>query len=128
MFKDLKAENSSRVVIISLDAEHGYLQIRETDLDELERVVGVVAFGDLEAEDTRNLNQLNFQRLLRLSQLATEYLLHVQDRLAYDNGKLKVTPVIVTLSTAAFAHLHLHWDLPFRDVSRGPSVVKHLVS
>ncbi len=68
------------------------LQIRETDLDELERVVGVVAFGDLEAEDTRNLNQLNFQRLLRLSQLATEYLLHVQDRLAYDNGKLKVSP------------------------------------
>ena len=66
------------------------LQVRETDINMLEKVVGIVAFGDIEAEEARNLTELNFTRMLRLSQLATEYLLHVQDQLAFDNGRLKV--------------------------------------
>ena len=58
----------------------------------LERVVGVVAFGDLEGEDTCNLTDLNFLRIFRLSQLTAEYLLHVQDKLAQENTQLKVSP------------------------------------
>lgn len=67
------------------------MQIRDTDLDTLERVVGIVAFGDLEGEDTCNLTDLNFLRIFRLSQLAAEYLLHVQDKLAQENAQLKVS-------------------------------------
>ena len=67
------------------------LQIRDTDLDMLERVVGIVAFGDLDREDTCNLTDLNFLRIFRLSQLTAEYLLHVQDHLAQENSQLKVT-------------------------------------
>ena len=52
--------------------------------------MGAVAFGDLEAEDSRNLTEVNFMRIFRLGQLTAEYLLHVQDRLAYDNTLLKV--------------------------------------
>lgn len=66
------------------------LQIQDTDLDTLEKVVGIVAFGDLDAEDTCNLTHLNFLRIFRLSQLAAEYLLHVQDHLAQENSHLKV--------------------------------------
>ena len=51
--------------------------------------MGAVAFGDLEAEDSRNLTEVNFMRIFRLGQLTAEYLLHVQDRLAYDNCLLK---------------------------------------
>ena len=57
----------------------------------LERVVGVVAFGDLEGEDTCNLTDLNFLRIFRLSQLTAEYLLHVQDKLAQENTQLKAS-------------------------------------
>lgn len=67
-----------------------HLQIRDTDLDTLERVVGIVAFGDLDGEDTCNLTDLNFLRIFRLSQLTAEYLLHVQDYLAQENSQLKV--------------------------------------
>ena len=56
----------------------------------LERVVGIVAFGDLDREDTCNLTDLNFLRIFRLSQLTAEYLLHVQDHLAQENSQLKV--------------------------------------
>ena len=65
------------------------VQVRETDIETLERCVGAVAFGDLEAEDSRNLTEVNFMRIFRLGQLTAEYLLHVQDRLAYDNCLLK---------------------------------------
>ena len=67
------------------------LQIRDTDLDALERVVGIVAYGDLEGEDTHNLTDLNFLRIFRLSQLTAEYLLHVQEQLAQENVQLKVS-------------------------------------
>ncbi|KAL0030805.1 hypothetical protein WJX77_007386 [Trebouxia sp. C0004] len=63
--------------------------IRDTDLDMLERVVGIVAFGDLDGEDTCSLTDLNFLRIFRLSQLTAEYLLHVQDHLAQENSQLK---------------------------------------
>ena len=64
--------------------------MRSTDIDTLERVLDVVAFGDIEAEDARNLTPLNFIKLFRLAQLTVEYLLFVQDRLAADNCALKV--------------------------------------
>lgn len=66
------------------------LQARSTDIDALERVLDVMAFGDIEAEDARNLTPLNFIKLFRLAQLTVEYLLFVQDRLAADNCALKV--------------------------------------
>ncbi|KAG1653769.1 hypothetical protein FOA52_006499 [Chlamydomonas sp. UWO 241] len=59
--------------------------IRDVDLDTLERVVAVIAFGDIEAEDTRNLTELNFVKVFRLSQLTVEYLLYVQDCLQTTN-------------------------------------------
>eukprot|EP00798_Chlamydomonas_sp_ICE-L_P015155 gene15155-21221_t len=34
--------------------------VRDVDLDILERIVSIVAFGDIEAEDTRLLSELNF--------------------------------------------------------------------
>lgn len=67
------------------------LQIRDTDLDMLERVVEIVAFGDLDGENTCNLTHLNFLRIFRLSQLTAEYLLHVQDCLDVQNSKLRVS-------------------------------------
>jgi zinc finger protein DZIP1 len=64
-------------------------QVRDVDLDILERVVGVVAFGDLEAEDTSQLSEASFLKVFRLSQLVVEYLLYVQDCLQATNGWLQ---------------------------------------
>ena len=36
------------------------MQIRDVDLDTLERVTSIIAYGDIEAEDTRHLTELNF--------------------------------------------------------------------
>eukprot|EP00955_Chlamydomonas_euryale_P094044 364824-Chlamydomonas_euryale.AAC.9 len=58
---------------------HG-AQIRDVDIDALEKVVSYIAFGDIEAEDTRNLNEINFVKVFRLAQLTVEYLLYVQVR------------------------------------------------
>ena len=66
------------------------LQVRETDLDALEAVVGVVAFGDVDAEAPGAVAEHSLRRLLRLAQLAAEYLLHVQDRLAAERCLLRV--------------------------------------
>lgn len=66
------------------------LQVRETDLDLLEKVVSMAVYGDLEAEDPGALSPLNFGRICRVAQLTGEYLLHVQDRLALENSQLKV--------------------------------------
>ncbi|GAB4818914.1 hypothetical protein N2152v2_005960 [Parachlorella kessleri] len=63
--------------------------VRGTDIDALERVLDVVAFGDIEAEDARNLTPHNFIKLFRIAQLTVEYLLFVQDRLAGDNCAMK---------------------------------------
>ena len=60
--------------------------VRDTDIDALEGVLDVVAFGDIEAEDARNLTPFNFIKLFRVAQLTVDYLLHVQDRLAADAG------------------------------------------
>lgn len=46
-------------------------QIRDVDLDTLEKVVSVIAFGDIEAEDTRNLTELNFVKVQRRPCLST---------------------------------------------------------
>lgn len=56
--------------------------VQDTDLDALERVLGVLHGGDIEAEDARNLTPANFIQLFRAAQLTLDYLLHVQDRLA----------------------------------------------
>ena len=49
-----------------------------------------MAFGDLEAEPPHSLTETNFLRLFRLAQLTAEYLLHIQDRLVWETGLLKV--------------------------------------
>jgi hypothetical protein len=53
-------------------------QIRETDLDALERVAACVTWGDLAADDPRHLTETDFTKVFRLAQLLVEYLLHVQ--------------------------------------------------
>lgn len=72
------------------------LQQRDIDLDTLEKVVNIVAYGDIEAEDTRHLTELNFIKIFRLSQMMIEYLLYVQDCLQGSNSWLQqdrcVTP------------------------------------
>ena len=66
-------------------------QVRDTDLDALERVVSIVAFGDVDAEGPPGaIADVSLRRLLRLSQLANEYLLHVQDHLATRHHTTKV--------------------------------------
>lgn len=65
------------------------LQIRDVDLDTLEKIVSIVTFGDIEAEDTRHLTELNFIKVFRLSQLVIEYLLYVQDCLQSTNTWLQ---------------------------------------
>lgn len=52
------------------------------DLDTLDQVVPVIAYGDLEAEDPMILTETNFSKIFRLSQLIIEYLLYVQDVLS----------------------------------------------
>ncbi len=66
------------------------VQIQETDIDTLERCCAAMAYGDLEAESPHSLTETNFLRLFRLAQLAVEYLLHIQDRLVWETGLLKV--------------------------------------
>ena len=63
--------------------------MRDIDLDTLEKIVSIVAFGDIEAEDTRHLTELNFVKVFRLSQLIIEYLLYVQDCLQGTNSWLQ---------------------------------------
>jgi len=63
--------------------------VRDVDLDVLEKVVSIIAFGDIEAEDTRHLTELNFLKVFRLAQLIIEYLLYVQDCLQSTNGYLQ---------------------------------------
>ena len=55
----------------------------------LDRVVHIIAFGDLEAEDVLQLTELNFMKVFRLAQLIIEYLLYVQDTLASDCSRLR---------------------------------------
>ncbi|KAF5837877.1 Iguana/Dzip1-like DAZ-interacting protein N-terminal-domain-containing protein [Dunaliella salina] len=61
----------------------------DVDLDVLEKVVSIIAFGDIEAEDTRYLTELNFLKVFRLAQLIIEYLLYVQDCLQSTNAYLQ---------------------------------------
>lgn len=64
-------------------------QVRDLDLDTLEKVVGIVAHGDIEAEDLTHLTELNFVKIFRLAQLVVEYLLYVQDYLQSTNAWLQ---------------------------------------
>jgi hypothetical protein len=48
----------------------------------------MIAYGDIEAEDTRCLTEINFVKVFRLSQLLVEYLLYVQDCLQRSNSTL----------------------------------------
>lgn len=51
--------------------------------------MGVVAYGDVDAEAPGALAEHSLRRLLRLAQLATEYLLHVQEHLATERCHLQ---------------------------------------
>eukprot|EP00201_Polytomella_parva_P011064 CAMPEP_0175055438 /NCGR_PEP_ID=MMETSP0052_2-20121109/10079_1 /TAXON_ID=51329 ORGANISM="Polytomella parva, Strain SAG 63-3" /NCGR_SAMPLE_ID=MMETSP0052_2 /ASSEMBLY_ACC=CAM_ASM_000194 /LENGTH=446 /DNA_ID=CAMNT_0016320281 /DNA_START=21 /DNA_END=1358 /DNA_ORIENTATION=+ len=63
--------------------------VRDVDIETLERVVSVVAFGDIDAEDVRNLTEYNFIKVFRLAQLVIEYLLYVQECLQASNSWLQ---------------------------------------
>ena len=58
-----------------------HVQVAFTDITQLERVVSILAYGDILAENTRELTEVNFVHIFRLAQLALDYLLHVQDTL-----------------------------------------------
>jgi hypothetical protein len=79
--------------------------VRETDIDMLERCCAAMAYGDLDAEDPAGLSDTNFTRLFRLAQLTCEYLLHIQDRLVWENGLLKVRglPLLIILNLSFFS-------------------------
>ena len=64
--------------------------VRDTDIDALESVLDIVVHGDMEGEDGRHLTPANAARAFRVAQLAVDYLLHVQDRLADDACSAKV--------------------------------------
>jgi hypothetical protein len=66
-------------------------QIRDTDLDTLERLVSCLTWGDIEAEDSRHLAESSFVKVFRLAQLLLEYLLYVQDSLKHTNSALELS-------------------------------------
>lgn len=70
-------------------------QIRDTDLDTLERLVSCITWGDIEAEDTRHLSEASFVKIFRLAQLLLEYLLYVQDNLKYTNSVLEQSRLVL---------------------------------
>jgi hypothetical protein len=76
------------------------LQIAYTDIDQLEKVVHILAHGDIMSENTRELTEVNFLRIFRLAQLVIEYLLHVQDTLASERHRL------LALECGLFCSLH----------------------
>ena len=78
------------MLLCLLESLYLLLQVRETDIDTLERCCAAMAYGDLQAEESGSLSETNFLRLFRLAQLTVEYLLHIQDRLVWENGLLKV--------------------------------------
>eukprot|EP00983_Pelagomonas_calceolata_P107028 1159300-Pelagomonas_calceolata.AAC.6 len=49
---------------------HNIFCVRDVDLDVLEKVVSIIAFGDIEAEDTRHLTELNFLKVNALGKLS----------------------------------------------------------
>lgn len=67
----------------------GTIQSR-TDLDALSRVLDLIAYGDLEAEDVRNLSETNFLKIFRLAQMIVEYLLYVQGSLDRESKHYQV--------------------------------------
>ena len=70
------------------------VQVGYTDIDQLERVVHILAHGDLQAENTRQLTETNFIKIFRLAQLAIQYLLHVQDVLSSERSELLKTECV----------------------------------
>lgn len=82
----------------------------------------MIAYGDIEAEDTRCLTEINFVKVFRLSQLLVEYLLYVQDCLQRSNSTLadgrwgaapaaapanyRTTSICVRQPTPQLPHMH----------------------
>ena len=64
-------------------------QQRSGSIDTLDRVVHVIAFGDLEAEDVLQLTELNFMKVFRVAQLSIEGLIYVEHMLAADCARLR---------------------------------------
>ena len=63
-------------------------QVRDTDMDRLEQMLYVVAHGDAEAA-REGASPAGMAKLLRVAQLAVEYLLYVQDTLSGSNSTLE---------------------------------------
>ena len=67
------------------------LQIRDTDLDALEAILPSVAHGSLRKYHSSDLTSQSMRRLFEASQMAVQYLLYVQNRLAADARAAKVS-------------------------------------
>ncbi|MEW5302951.1 MAG: hypothetical protein WDW36_005687 [Sanguina aurantia] len=102
--------------------------VRDVDLDVLERVVGVVAYGDIEAEDTRHLSELNFIKVFRLSQLMVEYLLYVQECLTASHAWLQQessqTDKYVAASRLRLRELEIALKISKREMRRARKTIK----
>lgn len=66
-----------------------------------------MAYGDLEAEDARAVAPASLMKLFRLAQMAVEYLLFVQDRLAADNCAAQVRTGLSCLDPTALMMMRL---------------------
>ncbi|GLC59969.1 hypothetical protein PLESTB_001559200 [Pleodorina starrii] len=102
--------------------------MRDVDLDTLEKIVNIVAFGDIEAEDTRHLTELNFIKIFRLSQMMIEYLLYVQDCLQNSNGWLQQDRAnmdkYVQAARLRIRELEAHLKMNKRELRRSRKTIK----
>ena len=64
--------------------------MKDGDLDTLEQILPSVAHGNLRKYSLIEIAPQSLRRLCELSQLAVQYLLYVQDRLAADVQGVKV--------------------------------------
>lgn len=65
--------------------------MKDADLDTLEQILPSVAHGNLRKYSLTEITPQSLRKLCELSQLAVQYLLYVQDRLAADvkGGKVR---------------------------------------
>lgn len=74
---------------------------RDVDLDALEEALPSVAHGNLRKYAAGEVSPAALRRLFEVSQLAVQYLLYVQDRLAGDVRKAKVATEAAQAEAAA---------------------------
>ena len=93
------------------------VQAMRNDIEQLERVVHILAYGDIAAENTRHLSEINFTRIFRLAQLALEYLLHVQDVLSNEK-------VVLLESLCALLLNRVYYSLTWIPMHTGNNIAQ----